>query len=129
MLTQLLSFSIWKRNLGHWHDKCVVTKTKYEIMKHYRKDHIIFFIPNRRSWDFKPLLEKAKPTSVDSSSEKPKALIRIVCSQPLWGNMGRENVNDNNTVIFFGSIHTKYVPKKVLVSLSDKHCEQFWWTD
>ena len=34
------------------------------------------------SWDFKPLLEKAKPTLVDSSSNKPKALIRNVASQP-----------------------------------------------
>ena len=59
------------------------SKTKSEIMKHYQKDHIIFFIPNRRSWYFKPLLEKAKPTSVDSSSDKPKAPIRNVGSQPL----------------------------------------------
>ena len=25
MLTQLLSFSMWKRHLGHWYVKCVVT--------------------------------------------------------------------------------------------------------
>ena len=58
-------------------------KTKSEIMKHYKKDHTVFFIPNHRYWDFKPLLEKAKPTSVDSSSDKPKAPIRNVGSQPL----------------------------------------------
>ena len=58
------------------------SKTKSEIMKHYQKDDIIFFIPNRRYWDFKPLLEKTKPTSVDSPSDKPKAPIRNVGSQP-----------------------------------------------
>ena len=36
------------------------SKTKSEIMKHYEKDHMIFFvIPNHRSWDFKQLLEQA----------------------------------------------------------------------
>ena len=59
-------------------------KTKYEIMKHYKKrSYTFFFIPNPRSWDFKPLLEKAKPTLVDSSSDEPKALIQNVGSQPL----------------------------------------------
>ena len=41
-------------------------------MKQYQKVYIIFFILNRRSWGFKPLLEKAKTTSVDGSSDKPK---------------------------------------------------------
>ena len=59
------------------------SKTKSEIMKHYQKDHIIFFILNRRSWDLKQLWEKAKPTSGDSSSDKPKALIIDIASQPL----------------------------------------------
>ena len=60
------------------------SKTKSETMKHCQKDHIFFFvILNHRSWDFKPLLEKAKPTSVDSSSDKPKALIRNIAFQPL----------------------------------------------
>ena len=59
------------------------SKTKCKIMKHHQKDHIIFFIPNCRSWDFKQLLEKAKPTSVDSSPDKAKALIGNVASKPL----------------------------------------------
>ena len=59
------------------------SKTKSEIMKHYQKDPNIFFILNRRSWDFKPLLEKEKPTLIDISSDKPKALITNVASQPL----------------------------------------------
>ena len=59
------------------------SKTKSEIMKHYEKYHVIFFIPNHRSWDFKPFLQKAKPTSLDSSSDKPKAPIRSVGYQPL----------------------------------------------
>ena len=58
-------------------------ETKYEIMKHYEKGHIVFFIQNCRSWDFKPFLEKAEPTLMDSSSDKPKAPIRNVGSQPL----------------------------------------------
>ena len=49
------------------------------IMKRYQKGHNYISNLNRRSWDFKPLLEKAKPTSVDSSSDKPKALIRKCC--------------------------------------------------
>ena len=40
-------------------------------------------IPYHRYWDFKLLLEQAKPTSVDSSSDKPKAPIRNFGSQPL----------------------------------------------
>ena len=57
------------------------SKTKSEIMKHDQKDHIIFcFVLNCRPWEFKQLLEKAKPTSVDSSSDKPKAPIRNVGS-------------------------------------------------
>ena len=64
MLTQLLSFPCGKDIEG---------KAKSEIRKHYQKDH--------RSWDFKPLLEKAKPTLADSSLDKPKALIRNVASQ------------------------------------------------
>ena len=63
------------------------SKTKSGIMKHYQKYHIIFFIIKCRSLNFKPLLEKAKPTSVDSSSlktsDKPKAPLRNVGSQPL----------------------------------------------
>ena len=58
------------------------SKTKSEMMKLIKKI-IYFFILSCRSWDFKPLLEKAKPTSADSSSDKPKALIRNVASKPL----------------------------------------------
>ena len=58
------------------------SKKKSEIMKHYQKDHLIFFILSRRYWDFKTLLEKAKPILVHSSSDKQKALIRNVASQP-----------------------------------------------
>ena len=58
------------------------SKTKYEIKKHYQKVHISFFLPNCRSWDFKPLLEQAKPILLDSSSDKLKAPIRNVGSQP-----------------------------------------------
>ena len=57
-------------------------KTKSEIMKHYQKDYITFCIPNCSSWDFKSMLENAKPTSLDSSSDKPKAPIRNFGSQP-----------------------------------------------
>ena len=81
MLTQLLSFSMLKRHLQHWNAKDA--KMKSEIMKHHQKDHIFFFILNRRSWVFKTLLEKAKLTSMDSSSDKQKALIRNVATQPL----------------------------------------------
>ena len=56
-------------------------KTKSEIMKHYQMDHIIFFITNHRYFDFKPLLEKVKPTLKDSFSDKPIAPIRTVGSQ------------------------------------------------
>ena len=59
------------------------SKTKSEIIKHKAKDHVIFFIPNCRPRNFKPLLEKAKPTSVESSLDQPKAPIRNVGSQPL----------------------------------------------
>ena len=58
------------------------SKTKYEIKRHYLKDIIIFFIPYCRSWDFKPLSEKANQTSLDSSLDKPKALNRNFGSQP-----------------------------------------------
>ena len=42
-----------------------------------------FLILNHIYWDSKLLLEKAKPTLVDGSPDKPKALIRNVASQPL----------------------------------------------
>ena len=58
-------------------------KTESEIMKHYQKEHIIFFILNLRSWDFKTLLEKANPTSIDSFLDNPNFLIRNVSAQPL----------------------------------------------
>ena len=48
------------------------SKTKSEIMKHYQKGHVIFFILKHRSWDFKPLLEKAKPALMDISPDKQK---------------------------------------------------------
>ena len=72
------------------------SKSKSEIMKHYQKDHVFFFIPNCRSWDFKPLLQKAKPTSVDSSLDKPKALIRNVGSQPFHQNTLTMHCKYNN---------------------------------
>ena len=45
-------------------------KTKSEIMKQYKKDHIIFFllIPNHRFWDFKPLLDKSRIRETPSLS-------------------------------------------------------------
>jgi hypothetical protein len=52
------------------------SKTKSEVMKYYKKKLIFFSIPNHRSQGSKPLLEKAKPTSVDTSLDKPKALIK-----------------------------------------------------
>ena len=75
------------------------SKTKSEIMKHYKKDHVTFFIPNCRSLDFKPLLEKAKPTSVDSSLDKPKALIRNVASQPLENFPVYQFIISNNHIM------------------------------
>ena len=62
------------------------SNTKYEIMKHHQKGHIILFILICRSWDFKPLSKKAKPTSVDSSLDKQKALKRNFGSQPFTRN-------------------------------------------
>ena len=53
-------------------------KTKCKIMKHYQKDNIFFFISNCRFQNFKQLLKKAKPTMVDSSLDKPTALIRNI---------------------------------------------------
>ena len=59
-------------------------KTKSEIIKHNKKEHNIFFvILNFRSRDFKPLLEKANPTSIDSLLDNPNPLIRNVSAQPL----------------------------------------------
>ena len=58
-------------------------KTKSKIMTHYKKEHIFFLILNCRSWDFKPLLEKANPTSIDSFLDNPNPLIRNVSAQPL----------------------------------------------
>ena len=55
-------------------------------MKKYQKDHKKICIQNHTTWDLKPLLEKAKLPSEDSSSHKPKALIRNVASQPLRPN-------------------------------------------
>ena len=43
----------------------------------------MFFILNCRSWNFKPLLEKANPTSIDSLLDNPNPLIRNVSAQPL----------------------------------------------
>ena len=69
------------------------SKTKSEIINIIKKRSCDFFLLlNCRSWDFKPLLEKAKPTSVDSSSDKPKAPIRNVGSQhlgPIFGQLFR----------------------------------------
>ena len=58
------------------------SKTKSETLKHCQQDHIIFLNFNYRSSDFKPSLEIAKPTSVNSSVDKQKAPIRNVSSQP-----------------------------------------------
>ena len=86
MLTQLLSFfhveNTFRALVCQMCGK--YSKTKSEITKHYQKN-IYFFILNSRSWDFKPFLEKAKPTSLDGSSDKPKALTRNVASQSLNG--------------------------------------------
>ena len=83
MLTRLLSFFHVEKTLRAL--VCQMCgnflKTKSEIMTHHQKNYI-FFILSRRSWDFKLLLEKSKPTSVDSFSDKPKALIRNAASQP-----------------------------------------------
>ena len=35
MITQLLSFSIRRKHLGHWYVKCVI--------KHYQQIHVTFF--------------------------------------------------------------------------------------
>ena len=88
MLSPLLSFSIWKRHLGHWYVKYVVTIPRGHLKSWNIIKKIMYFLVNlkRRSWDFKPLLKKAKPTSLDSSSDKPKALIRNVASQPFHWN-------------------------------------------
>ena len=60
-------------------------KTKSEIIKHYKKEHkLFFFILNRRSLDFKPLLEKANPTLIDSLLDNPNPLVRNVSAQPLF---------------------------------------------
>ena len=56
------------------------SKTKSNIIKDYH-----FFVLNHRLWDLKPLSEKKKPTSINSSLDKPKALIRKVNSQPFQG--------------------------------------------
>ena len=40
-------------------------------------------IQNHSSWDFKPFLEKASPTLIDSFLENPTSLIRNVSAQPL----------------------------------------------
>ena len=86
-------------------------KTKSEIMKHYQKDHKIFFyILNRRSWDFQLLLEKAKSSLVDSSPDKPKALIRNVASQPL---IGKVNTSTNNNSVTFKQILQFKNPSRV----------------
>ena len=57
-------------------------KTKSEIIKHYKKSIIFFFIINRKSLDFKTLLEKANPTLIDSLLDNPNPLIRNVSAQP-----------------------------------------------
>ena len=64
-------------------------KTKSEIIKHYKKEHkLFFFILNRRSLDFKPLLEKANPTLIDSLLDNPNPLVRNVSAQPLnWSHL------------------------------------------
>ena len=41
-------------------------KSKSEIIKHYEKEHIFVFLLNCKSRDFKPLLENANPTLIDS---------------------------------------------------------------
>ena len=90
MLTQLSSFSHVEKTFRAF--VCQMcgkySKTKSKIMKHYLKIYIIFFLLNCRSWDFKPMLEKSKPTLVDSSSDKPKAPIRNIASQPFWHTVG-----------------------------------------
>ena len=48
-----------------------------------KRTYNFFFLPHCRSLDFKPLLEKAKPMLVDSSLDKPKALIRNEGYQPI----------------------------------------------
>ena len=78
MLTTLLSFSMWKRHFKHWYIKCVVTIPRQNLKSRNIIKTVIsfFFILNHRSLDFKQLLEKEKPTLVDSSLDKPKALIK-----------------------------------------------------
>ena len=43
----------------------------------------LVFILNRRFWDFKPLLEKANPTMIDSFIDNPNPLIRNFSAQPV----------------------------------------------
>ena len=82
MPTQLSSFSMWKKTFralvcqmcGNY------SKTESEIMKHYQKDHIIFFSSKLQIFGFPTIVKNTKPTSLDSSSDKPKSLIRNIAS-------------------------------------------------
>ena len=58
------------------------SKNKCNIIKHYKKDHIILFIINHRSLDFKSLLEKANTTLIYSFLDNPSPLIRNVSARP-----------------------------------------------
>ena len=84
MLTQLLWFSIWKGHLRHMYVKCVVNMLRqnqksWNIIK---KSLYFFILLNRRSWDFKPLLEKTNPTLIDSFLDNQNLLIKNVSAQP-----------------------------------------------
>ena len=54
-------------------------KTKFEIMKHLKKEHILFV-------HSKPLLEKANATLILRLLDNPNPLIRNVSAQPLSRN-------------------------------------------
>ena len=58
---------------------CKYAETKSEIIK----KNLYFFILNCRSCNFKPLLEKANPTSINSFLDNPNPLRRNVSAQHL----------------------------------------------
>ena len=67
----LIMFYVFKVCLG-----IVNTHLTYQCPK------CLFHMEKLNTWFIIALLEKAKPTMVDSSSDNAKALIRNICSQP-----------------------------------------------
>ena len=69
-----------ERTLMHMHVKCVVKMLTPDLKTgNIRKQNAYTsFTLNRRSWDFKPQLEKVKPTLIDSFLDNPNPLITNV---------------------------------------------------